>query len=70
MLVSKKTIRKSKLRLVQKEEGDTLRDAEIQIEKCFQYFERLERSDGKRCVTVELLVESGNKLRVKDRSTN
>lgn len=54
-----------------------LRDAEIHtekyfqyFEKYFQYFERLEESDGKRYATVELLLESDNKLRVKDGSTN
>lgn len=46
----------------------TIRNAEIQTEKCFQYFKRLEKIHCKRFVTEQLLVESGNKLRVKERS--
>lgn len=41
----------------------TIRDAEIQTEKCFCYFKGLEKIHGKRCVTVEPLVESDNKLK-------
>jgi len=46
----------------------TIRDEEIQTQKCFQYFNILEKIRGKRCIAVELLVKGDNKLRMKERN--